>query len=177
MIQKAQLQQYAEEGGPTQEPSTPVIITGGGPVIDDSTGVRQVVNIGSHTVLPFKVAEVGPAANTWVASRSEKQGQVTQVTVGGKPIGRLTHPVVLSFRDSDDQPLLEISEATDVLGAQLMISVYDGVFDITTPGNEPSTWLASDIPSHNLYAKLFVNDDQPVLLSTPFSVSVEFDQV
>jgi len=177
MTQKAQLQRYAEEGNPTEEPSTPVIITGGGPVIDGDAGAGQVVNIASQAALPFKVAEAGLTANTWVASTSLVPGWILQVTVGDIPLRKLSHPVVLSFRGADGQLLLEISEAGDQLGAQLTISSFDGAFEVKTPGNEPSTWLSSNISSQDAYAMLVVNDDPPRPLLSTFNVGVLFDQV
>ncbi len=178
MTQKAQLRRYAEDGDPAMEPSTPVIITGGGPVIDDDATAGQVVKIGTNPALPFKVAQVGPAADTWVASESVKLGRITQVTVDPlPPIERLTHPVVLSFMGADGRVLLEISEAGPAPGAQLTISVFDGAFEVKTPGPEPSTWLDSNILPQNAYAKLVINGDRPLPLSASFTVNMQFDQV
>lgn len=177
MTQKAQLKKYREDGGPDNGPSTPVVITGGGPIYDDQPGAGSFlpVNIASETELPFKMAETGIISNTWVASESEALGQITEVTINGQPVEGLTHPAVLSFRGDADQLLLMITEAPEGGGSQLTISVFDGSFSVTEAGRQPATWIRSSIKPPNHYHKLMVGTVSHDL-SLGFNVTLKFEQ-
>lgn len=176
MTQKAQLQKYKDKPKPEDGPSTPVIITGGGPSEVPGGALCQSVTIASDEALPFKVAEAGTTTKSWVASESRWPGKIMEVTVEGQPVRGLSHPAVITFRNPDGQLLLMITEAHVEQGWQLTMSAFEGSFDVIVPGNEPSTWIKSNIMSQTTYHTLTVCDAPAQTLKPGINVVVQFSK-